>query len=315
MNRPKSRKHSTSCGKTRNTSLKKWNAMNPPGRDVLKIYGAPGTGKTTRLLQEIKASGIPLDSVGFVSFTNAAVNEAKRRVSEGKIDEEGFEPALPYFATQHSMNCRLLGIRGPQIADKKLRDFCEKKKVSLTDAMIGDRKETDELLLPAREDTIDYQFYAEMQSERVACLPRDTIPPRFRHSAALYLQFKRKYFEWMEENDFIDFIGMIERGIAQNVLPPVQLLCVDEWQDLSPLQVKQIVFCSDHVPRSVHAGDDDQCIYEWAGARSADFLSFPSTREEVLGQTWRLPKNVLVLASDFIRRNNRRKQKTIDSPP
>ena len=47
-----------------------------------KIFGPPGTGKTTFLLSQIKEhvdKGVKPENIAFISFTNAAANEAKKR--------------------------------------------------------------------------------------------------------------------------------------------------------------------------------------------------------------------------------------------
>jgi DNA helicase-2/ATP-dependent DNA helicase PcrA len=118
----------------------------------------------------------------------------------------------------------------------------------------------------------------------------------------------------MQDNDYIDFMGMLEQGIAEQKLPPVDLLCVDEWQDLTPLQVKQVTFWSQNIPHSVHAGDDDQTIHEWAGASHQDFLDFPTfspteNKTIILNKTYRLPTRVLDMSVAFIKKNKKRVDK------
>ena len=73
-----------------------------------KIFGPPGTGKTTKLIglvEEAIKSGVLPNDIAFISFSNGAANVAKNRVSEalpefGKLD-------FPNFSTMHSLATRV----------------------------------------------------------------------------------------------------------------------------------------------------------------------------------------------------------------
>ena len=48
-----------------------------------KLFGPPGTGKTTKLLKYVKTFlqlGTPIDKIGYFAFTTKAANEAIDRM-------------------------------------------------------------------------------------------------------------------------------------------------------------------------------------------------------------------------------------------
>ena len=48
-----------------------------------KLFGPPGTGKTTKLLKYVKTFlklGTPIDKIGYFAFTTEAANEAVDRM-------------------------------------------------------------------------------------------------------------------------------------------------------------------------------------------------------------------------------------------
>ena len=87
---------------------------------MLRIFGPPGCGKTTTLLNLVDralADGVPPHRIAFFAFTRKAASEAKERASE----RFGLDPRadLPYFRTIHSLAYRLMGVKenevmGPQ---------------------------------------------------------------------------------------------------------------------------------------------------------------------------------------------------------
>ena len=83
---------------------------------MFRIFGPPGTGKTTTLLNMVEKSldsGITPSQVGFFAFTKKAANEARERAAK-RFDLES-EEDLPYFRTIHSLAYRLMSIRESQM--------------------------------------------------------------------------------------------------------------------------------------------------------------------------------------------------------
>ena len=92
---------------------------------MFRIFGPPGTGKTTTLLNMVdKAleSGIAPQEIAFLAFTRKAANEAKERAST----RFGLDPKtdLYFFRTLHSLAFRLLNIKAKDLMLlKQEKDF------------------------------------------------------------------------------------------------------------------------------------------------------------------------------------------------
>ena len=82
------------------------------------------------------------------------------------------------------------------------------------------------------------------------------------------------YAAWKVERRLVDYVDMIDRGLAlaedpavsQELAHRLKLLVVDELQDTSPLQLALFTRLHFLAGRSVWVGDPKQCIFEYAGA-------------------------------------------------
>ena len=83
---------------------------------MFRIFGPPGTGKTTTLLDLVDKElekGTPPSEIAFLAFTRKAAREARERAAT----RFGLNPRqdLPYFRTLHSLAFRLTGLNTDQL--------------------------------------------------------------------------------------------------------------------------------------------------------------------------------------------------------
>lgn len=260
-----------------------------------------GTGKTTALLnlvEEELTRGTPPAEIGFLSFSRKAANEARDRACL----RFGFpKTEFPWFSTLHSLAFKQLGMTKKRVlTDKRLSMVPAFKKYELTFSKFSGGYD---FMGPTRGDRL--LFLANLK--RVRHCHSETVVRGTDISAAQLDRFAAVLNAYKEEEGLFDFTDMLDRYSrlrpGSNLVPRLRLLCLDEQQDASRMQWQaqaQLVAHSDH---TVYAGDDDQAVYEWAGADPLLFLG--ACRDypyRVLDQSFRVPRAIQCRANAIVAR-------------
>lgn len=265
------------------------------------IYGPPGTGKTTWMMNKISellTQGYSASDIMYLSFTKAATGEALRRMGLKRSDT---------VSTIHSACYRMCGMSGAAVVTyAKLKKFSELVGIPFK-GNSDDSMETMELgdmflsLHSLARNRMNAMHDEYEQSSRPG-------------SWNDFSYFVESYDEWKRSNGLIDFTDMLERYSQDPVEHPCRVVFIDESQDLSPLQWKVIdeIVTMPGVELVFFAGDDDQAIYEWAGADPHGMAVFEEkhdARRVVLDQSYRIPNSVHKVVMSIAQLMDRRVEK------
>lgn len=245
------------------------------------VLGGPGCGKTTALLNiidDLLSRGVAPNKIAYLTFTKKAAQEGLTRAME-KFNFEADD--LPYFRTLHSLAFQQLALDPNMVmTDTNWREFGAVVGMQLTappEGEIGGKPGSD--------------FLTAVQFSRLRQIPLRSVCQEMMLdlSEAEYINDHLASFK--RDRGLVDFTDMLENFRTEGVVPPVDYLIVDEGQDLSTLQWQVVERIEKRVADMWVAGDDDQAIYEWAGADVAHFLKLEG-KKIVLPISYRLKKNV-----------------------
>lgn len=261
-----------------------------------KIIGPPGTGKTTKLLQYLEETlkSVPAENVAFVSFTRRGAYEGCMRAKKAF---ELKDAQLRYFRTLHSICFHALGLRKSKVLGPK--HYAE-----LTNAL-GMRF----------TGKISYEFLGSDGDRYLAACDLMRNNPEAFEEAIKDLDYKRLQFvahnlaRYKQQRGVMTFSDMLYEYYLHGDPLDVKVAFIDEAQDLTTLQWGVVEKAFRNADVMYIAGDDDQAIYEWAGADVQYFMDFEADHYKVLDYSARLPQRVFDYSSHILHNISNREEK------
>lgn len=268
--------------------------------NIQMIFGAPGCGKTTyliNLLEELLKTYDP-DEIAFVSFTKKGSYEGRDRAVEiFDYKKEDF----PYFRTLHSIAFRELGMSTyDMISRRHYKDFSRAMGMNFLGYYTEDLVNNDD----------KYLFNISLKKNNIELFEKSKVDldiPKFNFVEKNYSRFKK-------EVGVLDFDDLLINFIKQGKKLPVKVAIIDEAQDLTTLQWSFCKVAFSECEKVYIAGDDDQAIYEWSGADVKQFLGLTKNHPvKILEKSYRLKEKILNYSKSFSKQISSRVDKIFDA--
>lgn len=266
-----------------------------------RIFGPPGTGKTTNLTRQIRRAveRFGQDSVLVTSFSRAAAAELAGRDLPLNPDRIG---------TLHSHCFHALGC--PQIAECNVDEWnnenphlqiTPKKKQGRLD---GDETAGDE---GSEREKAGDEYLERLSRWRGMMIPVDGWP-------AIVREFAAKWQEYKDAHGLLDFCDLIDIAHREVPFAPKHpsVIFADEAQDLNRMQLRLIRKWGERANYFIVAADDDQTIYSFTGATPEAVLDpdIPDDHKIILKQSYRVPRVIHARAVRWIEQVTRRQEKS-----
>jgi DNA helicase-2/ATP-dependent DNA helicase PcrA len=308
--------------------------------EVIRLFGGPGSGKTTALLDRVEQllaenDDVDVRDVLVVSYTRAAAAEIRERLAE-RLDTTP-RSLRGNVSTMHAKAYDLLNLsRGDVVGESDKEEFCEEFGIEFEDEYEGSRRRS------ARSTTLGNKVIATSQWLQRTCRDVDDwydvpfkwddeevrLPPEIDDNA----QTGNKYTPtWPSDDDRLDipeairawrkykgdhglvgFADMLERVSQRSLLPSVDYLVIDEFQDITTLQYQVYEEWRPHMERVLIAGDDDQVVYAWQGADPDLLLDEAVDDDVVLPNSYRLPSQILDVVNREVSHIDKRQEKDLE---
>lgn len=268
------------------------------------VFGPPGTGKTTYLLDRVEealAAGTPPDRIGFFAFTRKAAHEAMYRAIERfGLDEEDF----PWFRTLHSTAYHMLGLSKSDVMQPyHYRQLGEALGSFTFEGAYDESIERVPLYGGLGDRALSLYAMSRATVTGLEDVWRNAHDPKISlHNTARFTRALQDFKRSEMLLDFSDFLDQVYSSLD------LDLAIFDEAQDLTRQQWDFARRIAATAGKVYIAGDDDQAIFQWAGSDLKSFLGM-NGELVVLPYSHRLPSRVFNVCDSVISRVRYRKPK------
>src|SRR6266487_4415978 len=296
----------------------------------LLILAGPGSGKTRvithRIAYLVQYEHVSPWRILAVTFTNKAAKEMRERLEKLVGINESKEMTVGTF---HAICARVLRIEADYLAPLGLNKSF----------VILDTDDQAVLVKQAVRDlNLDEKQYKPATMQALISRAKNDllVPEQMAEQAAKYIEevaarVYKVYQKLLRANNSVDFDDLLllteqlwrrEGDVLHRYQLRWQYIHVDEFQDCNLPQYKLIRLLGygtsdrhEGLGNVCVVGDDDQMIYSWRGASSANVqqfeLDFPRTKIVMLEQNYRSTQSILDAAQNVVRRNRSRKDKKL----
>lgn len=271
-----------------------------------KLYGPPGTGKTTTMINTLSLwlKDVPLEEIAFVTFTRAARKEVEDRVRQD-LRYKHYNN-FSRLKTIHAMcYSELQGVN--VMGAKEMGEFARYAGVELNTGHVMNPLNDQEFSFVRAKSTWDKVLQAYHLARHRMVELNEVLPIEIPQSAAD--SFVKTFRDWKHAQGLSDFTDLLFLYLNFGHPLNIKRMIIDEAQDLSKLQWRVVDKMSEKCEMVYMAGDDDQAIFNWAGASSDTFLDRAFDEQRVLGNSHRLTAQVKETADRIISRVERRQEK------
>lgn len=253
-----------------------------------RVYGPPGTGKTTYLtgLVEQASQFFGGGGVMVASYTTAAASEVSRRAQGIPEDNVG---------TLHKFCYNAIGrppvVEGKGKLIKDWNTFCPAFEMSAPGC-----RDINSGIEYGESNTLGDTLLAQTTVLRNRMIPREAWPQNAKAFYEAWKSFKASVAG-------IDYTDMLELALSDCHCAPnmPRIIFVDEAQDCTALQFAVLKQWAQETEKLIMVGDDDQCIYQFAGATPEAFaVGEIGPNDRLLDQSYRVPYAVWEHATDWI---------------
>jgi len=259
-----------------------------PGGPILVIAGA-GSGKTRTVTYRVAylvESGIPLDRILLVTFTNKAAKEMLSRIELLlKRDLKGI-----WGGTFHHIGNLILRKHASLVGYQNNFTILDRSDAKdLIDACLGQAKIDVKARRFPKGETLQEIFSLSINTGRK--LPEviayyypqfESLTEEIEGVQKIYLEHKRRQ-NLMDFDDLLFFWFKLlqeNQAVADKYAEKFLHILVDEYQDTNYLQAKIIDFLASKHRNLMVVGDDSQSIYSFRGAHFKNIINFPKVYPE-----------------------------------